>query len=242
MIALERAATLQWVGAGLMHSLGKPLSIAARSAERLLSTRCGDAEVRRLAEVVRCAADEALNGIDTIRGQGEEASPASRAEIALEEIISRAMARVRQLHEGRRVVARLGADLPRVRFAHDLRRVLTSLLDNALLASGPDDPSPEIAVFTKPGLLAIEVIDFGSGMSRATLEKATDAFFTTRKDAGGSGIGLFDARFTMERLGGQLVVRSEVGRGTIVSVQLPLSLCHEARLGSPIPSSSRRAS
>jgi signal transduction histidine kinase len=222
LAAMERSATLHSVGAGLMHSVGKPLSIAARSADRLIARGNSDEDVLGLACIVRMAADEALNGIRTLREQADQPMAPGTRRIPVDEIIARSTGDAARFHGGRRVICRLGADLPAMPHGDEIRRLVTNLLDNALLATAPGRPSPEVRVRRQPPWLVIEVVDFGTGMDPATLERATDAFFTTRRGAGGSGIGLMDAKTTAERLHGDLRLCSAPRRGTRATVRVPL--------------------
>jgi two-component system NtrC family sensor kinase len=74
----------------------------------------------------------------------------------------------------------------------------------------------------------ISVEDSGSGMDAETLAKATDAFFTTKPPGKGTGLGLASARAFAEGAGGALHIDSAVGRGTTVSLWLPVAPSHRA--------------
>lgn len=63
----------------------------------------------------------------------------------------------------------------------------------------------------------IEVSDNGCGMDTETMEKLSTPFFTTRE--GGTGSGLFFSRHVMRLHGGDLVIMSEKGRGTSVTLK-----------------------
>ena len=64
--------------------------------------------------------------------------------------------------------------------------------------------------------------DTGEGMSAATLARATEPFFTTKPLGQGTGLGLAMARGFAEASGGALAIASEPGRGTRVSLWLPV--------------------
>jgi signal transduction histidine kinase len=70
--------------------------------------------------------------------------------------------------------------------------------------------------------LDIAVIDNGAGMSPEVVMRATEPFFTTRRGAGGSGLGLHIANSIAHgRFGGDLCLDSAPGRGTGVHLRLP---------------------
>jgi PAS domain S-box-containing protein len=83
---------------------------------------------------------------------------------------------------------------------------------------GPADLPPDHA----PGRYAIlSIKDQGCGMSEEVLARATEPFFTTKKEAGGSGMGLFVVHNILTTHGGFLHFESQVQRGTTAIVHLP---------------------
>jgi two-component system NtrC family sensor kinase len=72
------------------------------------------------------------------------------------------------------------------------------------------------------GKIAVGVSDNGCGISGENLQKIFDPFFTTKKNSGGSGLGLSITYGLVQRLGGQIAVESELGKGTTFTVTLPV--------------------
>ena len=70
--------------------------------------------------------------------------------------------------------------------------------------------------------IEIEVKDTGQGISKENEEKLFTPFFTTK--AKGMGLGLINAKRTIEAHGGTIQVDSEEGNGTTVTVKLPVGL------------------
>jgi two-component system cell cycle sensor histidine kinase/response regulator CckA len=65
----------------------------------------------------------------------------------------------------------------------------------------------------------LAVSDTGTGMDRETTARAFEAFFTTKPTA--AGLGLWNVHDTVHRLGGTVLVHSELGAGTTFEVFLP---------------------
>jgi len=74
----------------------------------------------------------------------------------------------------------------------------------------------------RPGTyVLLRVIDTGRGMDSGTLQRAFDPLFTTKPPGKGSGLGLSVAYVFVKQNGGEILIDSEQGRGTSVSVLLP---------------------
>lgn len=97
-----------------------------------------------------------------------------------------------------------------------------NLTDNALKYS-PPDTTVHIRARHTAGHLVVEIIDTGRGIPPEEVPLATEELYrgTNAKDVAGSGLGLAIVRRIIERHGGRLEIRSRLGQGTIVTVQLP---------------------
>lgn len=71
--------------------------------------------------------------------------------------------------------------------------------------------------------VVIRVTDHGIGMTREVAERALEPFFTTKGPGQGTGLGLSMAFGVAQAAGGTLTIDSEVGRGSTVSIHLPLT-------------------
>ncbi len=69
--------------------------------------------------------------------------------------------------------------------------------------------------------VSISVADTGVGMSAEVLARATEPFFTTKPPGKGTGLGLPSIRGFVEQSGGEMLIASRPGAGTIVTLRLP---------------------
>jgi len=108
-----------------------------------------------------------------------------------------------------------------------IRLLIKNLIDNALCYAPSDDNEIAITVERNPNEISIEVADHGCGMSAEQVERATEPFYRADparcRDTGGFGLGLYLCRRIAEAHDGTLEIASEEGRGTQVTLRLPVS-------------------
>jgi signal transduction histidine kinase len=108
-----------------------------------------------------------------------------------------------------------------------LGQILLNLLVNAAQAMQEGRASRnEIRVVTKMGeggRVVIEVRDTGTGIPKEILGRIFDPFFTTKPIGVGTGLGLSLCHRMVTDLGGEITVESEVGKGTVFRVTLPVA-------------------
>jgi polar amino acid transport system substrate-binding protein len=121
--------------------------------------------------------------------------------------------------------ARLAGDLPLVRGStRRIEQVVVNLLLNACQAL--PDASCGISLVTRhdrdAGAVVLVVEDEGVGISAEDLPHITDPFFTTKRDTGGTGLGLSVSAGIVKEHGGSLQFSSDPGAGTTVVLTLPV--------------------
>ena len=70
--------------------------------------------------------------------------------------------------------------------------------------------------------LVIAFQDTGQGMSEQTIEHIFEPFFTTKAEGEGTGLGMSISYGIIERHKGRIAVNSEIGKGSVIEVRLPL--------------------
>jgi signal transduction histidine kinase len=75
---------------------------------------------------------------------------------------------------------------------------------------------------TEAPFAVVEIADTGPGMSQQFIDKDLFAPFVTTKPRG-LGLGLYTCRQIIQMHDGEIRVRSEVGRGTVFSISLPIT-------------------
>lgn len=108
-----------------------------------------------------------------------------------------------------------------------LEQVLRNVLENALRYSKPKS-CIDLRLYAEQskGFACLEVEDYGEGIPKEHLPKIMERFYRvnkarTRKD-GGTGLGLAIAYQIIKKHGGKIDLQSELGKGTLVTITLPL--------------------
>jgi signal transduction histidine kinase len=122
-----------------------------------------------------------------------------------------------------RVVADMDEELPTLRVVKSqISMALLNIFINAA-ESTPGQVNVRVQTYRKNDHLVVRIMDNGDGMSDEVLQRVTDPFFSKDKDSTHFGLGLSIAQGIIKDHGGVLRLYSEEGKGTRVTVALPLS-------------------
>jgi len=102
-----------------------------------------------------------------------------------------------------------------------LNQVFMNLLINAVQAI---EERGEISVKTehRDGDIVISISDTGSGIQEDKINRIFEPFFTTKEVGKGTGLGLSIAYDIVKKHNGEIMVASEIGKGTTFTVTLPI--------------------
>jgi signal transduction histidine kinase len=111
-------------------------------------------------------------------------------------------------------------------YPDELRDAVRNLIENA--AKHGHAANVTVSAHRENGMATIEVSDDGAGMPPDEQAHAFERFFrgALRGDTAGSGLGLAIVRKAVERVGGSAQLRSEQGKGTTVTLKIPIA--HES--------------
>ncbi len=118
------------------------------------------------------------------------------------------------------------AGLPCVRGNyHQIEQVLINLITNACQSLPARDRSVTVRTGVEEGgaWVLMDVEDEGTGIPAQNIPQVTDPFFTTKRAQGGSGLGLAVSSRIVTNHGGTMSFNSHVGKGTRVTVRLPVA-------------------
>ena len=107
-----------------------------------------------------------------------------------------------------------------------LSQVFLNLIINAAQAmrsGGPERHVLRVLTAVEGERVRIDISDTGHGIPPEVLPRIFEPFFTTKPAGAGTGLGLSISQSIIQKMGGEMGVRSEPGQGTTFSLLLPVS-------------------
>lgn len=220
----DRLSTVGEMAATIAHEVRNCVNPISGSVELLQQELQLSGENGRLLELIGREAAQMERFVSELLNF-TRGTPINLREVALEEMLEDTLARLRTHPAYRPTVALrrgYGAGMTPVQVdPEQLGQVFFNLALNALESMGPVG-SLTVTILPGPpesGEWLVEFADTGAGMSRETLDRIFEPFYTTK--GSGTGLGLALAHRIVERHRGRMEVTSKPGTGTRVRVCLP---------------------
>lgn len=221
-----KLASLGRMGAGIAHQLNSPLCGAMLLIDALLEREIAASErehLQRVRKGLTAMRDiiEAMLSLAMVHRRGGMAWE----EIDLRTVIANILGVTEADRDARRIALHLhfpDAFPAMTAFPGEIDQAFMNLINNAIDAM-PEGGTLTIEGAAEEGHLIIRVADTGRGIAPEHREYLFDPFFTTRVTEGGLGLGLALTHQIVTKYKGEISVESELGRGTIFTVRLPLS-------------------
>ncbi len=223
---VRSATAMAEFASGAAHELNTPLAVIVGRSDQLLSWEL-DPELARAVSAIREHAGRCAEIVNELAAFADPAAPQPTAIDVGAVLRATSMASIASGDFGAaECCVEISDDLPPITVDADhLRIVLRELLSNAIEATtGLERRLTIKAVRDRTDeQVVISVVDNGRGMEPEVRERAFDPFFSRRPAGRGRGLGLSRVRRLATLNGGQVRLKSEVGRGTVVEVTLPVS-------------------
>jgi signal transduction histidine kinase len=248
LVTAEKMAALGALVAGIAHELNTPignslltasaLSDMVRDVERRLANDGGLkrsaleshlAEARKACDIMNSSLTRAADLITSFKQVAVDQASGQRRKFRLDEVVRDTLATFATQLKRRvcDVTVDVPPDLEFDSYPGSLSQVLSNLIGNTLLHGFDNRDGGTIAITARRGggadYVTLQFRDDGVGMTAATLHKIYDPFFTTKLGQGGSGLGMnIVYNIVTGVLRGTIEVESEAGKGTSVTLMLPL--------------------
>jgi signal transduction histidine kinase len=225
----NKMATIGRMAAGVAHEINNPMAIINEKAG-LIRDLVGFSDDFPQKEKTIGLVDSILKSVDrcsqvTRRLLGFARRMEVHAEtISLPDLIKEVVGfqQTEITHRSIHVNYDFGDDLPVIESDRGkLQQVLLNIVTNAIAAVDNGGKIDISARTHGAGMVMISIADNGSGISRENLAHIFEPFFSTKGEFG-TGLGLSITRDITEKLGGNIEVESEIGKGTRFDITLPL--------------------
>jgi signal transduction histidine kinase len=228
----ERLASIGLLAAGIAHEVNNPAGSALLAAETALAIMDLPESGPQVAACLRnivTSIDRCGRIVRTLLRYTHE-EPAERQACSLNDVAKQAQELARPYAEryGADLRLELDANVPLAPMNPlEIELVLVNLIRNAIEAGMEKRNRGGVTISirterTDEGV-RVAVSDDGCGMNKEQLTHVLDPLYTTRRQAGGSGLGMSIANGIIQGYGGRLEVRSQPGAGTTVTVDLPVA-------------------
>ncbi len=228
LISLEKMATQGRLSAEIGHELNNFLTVIVGNFQ-ILSMKINKGELDSLNKQL----DTIATSLEKVKRFAEglldfSCMKAKKAECDMNDLVEKTLAFIKPQSTFRNItfLSDLRPDLPHLAVdAGQIQQVLYNLLNNAADAMGKrKGEGGTVTVKTdydnKDRVVEIRVGDTGKGMSDQELKNIFNAGFTTKQS--GHGMGLSICKKIVDYHGGTISVESELNKGTIFNIKLPL--------------------
>lgn len=239
MIGSEKLSALGELVSGVAHELNNPLAVVLGFAQALLADPRCPARIKADLQQIDDAADRCRRIVTNLLDFSRRHEPDKQAS-DVNAIILRAVGMLEHAFRdsGIEVELALAFDLPSTSTdPHQLERVFFNIAQNAHQAltnagskagkTGRFSVRSAVLPDGSDRWLRVEFEDNGPGMSAEHRRRVFEPFFTTKPVGQGTGLGLSIAYGIIQSLGGELRLDSELGRGTRLTIDLPVVAVEE---------------
>jgi signal transduction histidine kinase len=224
LVQSEKMAAIGQLAAGVAHEVNNPLGVILMFAEGI-QKRLGASDTK-LEKPVAAIIREATRCKTLVeRLLASARNNQTREPLDLRQVLQGAsqLLEVRAKSQQTELTLELAAAVPQVLGNRSqLEQVIINLGVNALDALEKGGHVKLRVVSADTGHVALQVEDDGPGISAAVRARMFEPFFTTKSAGKGTGLGLSLSWDIVQRHGGTVDVNSEPGRGTTMSVRLPV--------------------
>ena len=219
--------------ANVSHELRTPLSIFRGYLETLLDDpHQPPGELLRILEIMERHSDRLNALVEDVLSLARLESPGAElsvSEVNLPDLLHSIMRDWEKRFAARELKSHLNfpGNLPVLEADENrLQEIIYNLLDNAVKYSNPGG-TVFLRAEASDGRVRISVADQGVGISQADLPRIFERFYRADKgrsrELGGTGLGLSIVKHIAQLHGGSVEAESEVGKGTTISVLLPVT-------------------
>ncbi|ROQ90742.1 two-component system sensor histidine kinase NtrB [Desulfosoma caldarium] len=225
LLQADKLASIGQLAAGVAHEINNPLGIILGYTQLLMREEHQGTEryedlktIEKHARTCKAIVEDLLSFARSAHTRKEP--------VLVQDLVQEVLGVVRHNLELKhiQVITHFEASVPEVVVDRNkMRQVFMNLIMNAQQAIGSDGRIEICTSLAENGHMAeIAVSDTGTGIDPKHLPRIFDPFFTTKSTGEGTGLGLSVSYGIVKDHGGEILVASELGKGSVFTVRLPV--------------------
>jgi len=221
LVLSERLVAMSHLVQGVAHEIRNPITTIGGFARRIKKTLKKDPEVDKYLNVIL----EESERLESLVRQVHEYSSVLAATLAMDDIRATLHEVVNKFEpiaqqQGVSLVTKIDESLPLTRMASaQIMTALSNIMENALEAM-PNGGELVLEAKQRNSQLFIKILDTGYGIRQEYLSSVYDPFFSSKTH--GAGLGLAMVYQIVKNHDGEITIQSQEGKGTSVTIQLPV--------------------
>ncbi|HAK45593.1 MAG TPA: histidine kinase [Spirochaeta sp.] len=223
LIQSEKLAGIGTLASGIAHEINNPLGGILGTAEIMLEQLEPDSQLHEYtSDIIKYSenAAEVIKELTSYSRKEDGGTELADIGIILKNSLKLAM---RGMDFSEITVEQEIEDIPRIELnSNGLQQVFLNLIVNAV-QSMPSGGLLSLRCQKTEWNAIITISDTGIGIEKNHLEDVFDPFFTTKNPGQGTGLGLSISHKILLEMGGRISIKSKIGQGTEISVELPIT-------------------
>ncbi len=221
LVLSERLVAMSNLVQGVAHEIRNPVTTIGGFARRIKKILKKDPEVDKYLNVIL----EESERLESLVRQVHEYSSVLAATLAMDDIRATLHEVVNKFEpiaqqQGVSLVTKIDESLPLTRMASaQIMTALSNIMENALEAM-PNGGELVLEAKQRNSQLFIKILDTGHGIRQEYLNSVYDPFFSSKTH--GAGLGLAMVYQIVKNHDGEITIQSQKGKGTSVTIQLPV--------------------
>ena len=228
LLHAEKLSSIGKLTASLAHEFNNPITGIRNTLESILEIEAGEPLDDGLLKLVQLSIGESNRMASLIKNLQDFNRPSSgifKPDIDINSIIEAVILLNNKRLKERNITVEKNyeVEIPRISGISDqIKQVILNLIQNADEAIPGNEGKITINTLHDDSNIFIQIKDTGTGIKKELMSSIFEPFFSTKPAVKGTGLGLSISYGIIKKHGGDIMVESEVGKGSTFTIKLPI--------------------
>jgi signal transduction histidine kinase len=222
LVHAEKLAGIGSFAAGIAHDINNPLQLILGLAENLVDEQ-DPAAIREQTKDIIAAVKRASAISKDLTQYARRSSVRGDAVVLLNNRLDEALkiARYAASFHGIAVLKQYTSGAAARGNPDELLHIFVNLITNAAHAMDSGSGTLTLSTHASENDTEVRITDTGCGIAPEAMRQIFEPFYTTKEAGKGTGLGLYNVKTIVGKMGGTITVKSEVARGTMFTLTFP---------------------